>query len=271
MEILTDNEKIKTVHATTLEGMYTPPAEGRWNPVPHWILNGKVTRAMANKGLTVVDTRYMITNGMLYQDNNVRTLRGDLPGKNKITVPDARMIALYTLGNGYGRDDFSHQIAVRNSVDQKWAITMSAAQTVFICSNGIMTGTRVLGRKNTTMVFHELDDLIDEALTKITLELEMNDIRFDKYRSVEIDTPAFNDLAMKAAKVGAITYNHLGKLADEWEEPTHPEFAEHRDIWRAFNCFTQVDKHRPLMTKQERTMKLIPLIDEMVGIKQVAA
>jgi hypothetical protein len=261
MEILTEQDKLKTVQSISLKSMITPDVEGRWNPVPHHILDSSVTNAIEDKGLTITNKSYTIQSGTLYGD-----------GGEKTEVPDGRMIALYTLGNGYGREEFSHQIAVRNSVDKKWAISMSAAQTVFVCTNGIMTGTRVLGRMNTTNVFRDLPSLVDDALDKITHELQMNDTRFDRYREQNIYTQTFNHLAMKAAKAGAITYGHLGKLAEEWDEPTQPEFKRwDQTLWRAFNCFTQVDKHRPLMTKQERTMKLIPLLDEVAGIEKIAA
>ena len=261
MEILTEQDKLKTVQRMTLEKMETPTPTGRWNPVPHHVLDTKLTNAIGARGLTITNTNLTVLDGTMYGEQG-----------EKQTIKDGRMMAIYSLGNGYGREGFTHQIAVRNSVDQRWAITMSAAQTVWMCSNGIMSGTRILGRKNTTMAIHQLDGLIDDALGKVLSEFEMNDIRYDRYPDVSVTNEQFHDMGMRAAKEGAITYNHLSKLAGEWDKPTQSGFKEFDGtLWRAFNCFTQVDKHRPFMTKQERTMKLMPVMDAFAGIEQVAA
>jgi hypothetical protein len=244
----------RTVQRQELRSMGTPPATDTWQPIPHWILADKVRNAIEAQHLTLKREEYGV------QDST-------MPGKEKgqgLQVKDSKLFALFTLGNGASRSGYSHQIALRQSLDKRMSVTIAAGATVFICDNMCISATKLVHRKHTANIMADLQGLVDDALKDVSLEFKVTDRRYDAYKRRAIGTVTFNNICMQAVEAGALPYSRLSKVVPQWKDPTHPEFKRHgKSVWRMFNAFTEADKDANTFGNPERMRKLLPLIDEV--------
>ncbi len=214
-------------------------AGNRWAPVPHFdVVNGLAVE-MDHRGWKFDSPRCQL----LADDQN---MVAEFPGL-KIPGQEAP--------NG---QDF--RLVVRNSHNQSFALSVSVASTVLVCTNGLTLSQEeiALCRKHTTGF--SLSDGIDKALndyvtgaTKIGhMTKALEQIYCDDQRVVD-------NVLLAAGRSGLMPWSHIGLVDDEYKAPRHPEFKG-RNGWSLYNCFTEVLKKSPVIRQVDSGRKLAQVI-----------
>ena len=125
----------------------------------------------------------------------------------------------------------------------------------------------MIARKHTRHIEADLPKLTGNAIGLLAQKWTVMEDRYNSYKTSELSDSQAHDLMIRALEVEATTLKQLPTVIQEWKTPRHPEFAEHRNVWRLFNSFTEAAKESSLTMLPQRTTRLHGLIDSFVGFK----
>lgn len=142
-------------------------------------------------------------------------------------------------------NDHSMLVGLRNSHDMSFSAGLSCGARVFVCDNLSFSGEVMLARKHTRFIMRDLPALVARALEKISSLGKEQDLRFDRYKTYELSLTGADHLILQLLRARIVMPSQLGKLVQEWDTPSHPEFAKDgRTLWRLFNAATDALKAR---------------------------
>ena len=199
----------------------TPPASGKWNPIGHGRFLDEIEWAVDDAGLDVTTRRFdlMDDDNQLFGTYGIDGHATDIPG------------------------EVGFQIGFRGSINKTLAQSMVFGTTVFVCSNGMMVGERILRRRNTTRIIDQLRVMIQNTLKEFP---EFQDRQLAQYRELvdielsDKDVHHFICEALRREKNPVMVPGHLIHVLREWHEPRH-DFGD-KTAWRLHNAFTEVAK-----------------------------
>ena len=214
----------------------TPAPFGKHYPIPHIELIEEVEGALNGNGLSVVEQAHALTK------------EGD------------RYFGLFSLEADDPLDDYTTVLGLRNSHDQSFSAGMVVGHRVFVCDNLAFSGEIKVMRKHTRYISEHLPALVQRAVQQIPPTKQVMKQRIDRYKHVELD-PHFVDFSiMEMFRQKVIAPSKIRKVWDEWDKPSHEEFAETPSAWRLFNAATESLKGRVAVLPAV-TMKLHNIID----------
>jgi len=226
-----------------VDAVVTPEATDKWFPVPHSLLLEHVTRELEANQLRVIGSAHALS-----RSGN-------------------RYFGLMEVENGNANDDYNTVIGVRNSHDQSFAAGLAVGSGIFVCDNLAFSGEITLARRHTRFIERDLAGLIGRCMGAIGTMRCNQDQRIAAYKDAEMSDARFNDLLVRSVEQKVLPVTHLAKVLHEWRMPAHPEFAQGKTSWRAFNAFTEVLKAYPNVSMlADRTTKLHGLVDGASGI-----
>jgi len=166
--------------------------------------------------------------------------------------------------NGKG---YSTLAALRNTHDKTFAASIAIGARVFVCDNLSFSGDIVVGRKHTKNIMDELPGKLEEAISRIRVMRKRQDIRFDEYKLAPLSDREADHLIMETFRQGIINLKRIGKVNQEWYEPTN----DHGDktVWRYFNAVTAglgADSINQLIRLPKKTIDLHLLLDDYVDV-----
>lgn len=175
------------------------------------------------------------------------TLTRDTLGKFGFDVQDemhalsrnnAHYFGLFELKNGTEQASI---VGIRNADDLAFRATMAGGNHIFVCDNLMFNGGEItIARKHTKNILRDLPRLIEKTVMNVTANIKVLKAKYDVYKSTEIDDPTADYLIMQEFRRGIINVQRIGKIVAEWDEPSYPEFAESKNVWRLFNATTTV-------------------------------
>ncbi len=224
----------KIVEMEQLHSVQTPEATATWTPVPHSLIVESVKGALVTGGAQIVKEEHAIYNG------------GD------------RYFGLLHLGEN--TDGGNTVVGIRNSHDKTFPAGLSLGNHVFVCDNLSFSGDIVVARKHTRWIGRDLDRLIFDAVGKLSDLRQKQLVRFAAYKNREINDVEAHDLMIRALSARIISCQQIPKVVDEWQKPSHDDFAP-RNVWSLFNDFTEVLKGTAPQSAVKRTMTLHGLLD----------
>lgn len=219
----------------------TPPSTDTWFPIAHNVLLDRVHLAIAGMGLQVVNEAHGLTKD----------------GK--------RYFGLIQLGNGGEDGQFGLVAGIRNSHDKTFPAAIVLGAQVFVCDNLSFSGEIKLARKHTTNIMRDLPGLVTRAVGRLGELRDVQDRRFLAYENTELTDVQAHDLAIRAVDAQILPVTRIPDFLREWRAPSHPEFAQRRNIWRLFNAATEILKGN-IGLLPERTMGLHGLMDSACGL-----
>lgn len=160
-------------------------------------------------------------------------------------------------------------MGIRNSLDKTFPAALAFGSCVFVCDNLAFTGDVTVSRKHTTNIMRDLPGLVRSAVEHTAVMSDVQDQRFEHYakRTIQSDEFAHNLIA-EMYRRGAVNTSRIGKVIDEYHEPSHDEFTEGgHTYWRLFNAATEALKGAPLHDMPGRTIELQALMDEASEFK----
>lgn len=222
----------------------TPPATTTWFPIPHITLINRVQEALTALNLRIVEEAHAITHdGMRYF--------------GLLRVENCKPTG----------DDFGYVLGLRNAHDQSFKASLAVGSNVFVCDNLSFSGEITIARKHTRHIERDLPLLTGNAIGLLSQRWTVMEDRYNAYKGTELTDAQAHDAIIRALDVEASTTRQLDTVLKEWRTPRHPEFAEHRNVWRLFNAFTEAAKESSLQMLPQRTIRLHGLMDTYANFK----
>jgi|TARA_Y100000310_G_scaffold345563_1_gene466685 hypothetical protein len=215
----------------------TPDPTGRWHPIGHGRLLDEINGAVEEMGLDVTDRRYDLLDGGdkffgTYQIGDFR--QAQIPG------------------------EVGFQIGFRGSINKTMAEAVVFGTTVFICSNGMMSGERIISRKNTTNILTDLWMLVRNALSGFHAFRQAQTAQYERLAATNVTDAEAHDFICRCLRANKmITGQMVQDIVKEWHDPSH-DFGD-KTAWRLHNAFTEVAKpgfDRNPITATQRTVGL---------------
>lgn len=208
------------VERNELDLVKTPPRQGEWTPVPHAALLEQVTDS-----LTVFDYQVVAEAHALARAGN-------------------HYFGMLQISARATEDrDYSLVVGLRNSHNKAFAAGLVVGSGVFVCDNLAFSGEIKIARKHTTNIYRDLPMLTHTAISKLTSRRVDQDKRIDAYKLTRLSPKGADHLIISLLRARVITTQQVVKVVTEWDNPSHPEFAEDGNtVWRLFNATTETLK-----------------------------
>ena len=195
-----------------------------WDPISHNQLLNEVGSALTERGLRVTNKQFALSHH------------------------GARLFAVMDIeAELNGRTDYGLALGIRNSIDKSLSAGLCFGSHVFVCDNLAFLSDVVIAKKHTARISEELPTLIRGALDKHNAAALNQDALFDRLKETDLSgrvgRQVASDFIIEAYRQEAIPASGVGRVADLWFEPPHPEFTD-RTAWSLHNAFTEYAKAR---------------------------
>ena len=226
----------------------TPDPQGRWHPIPHNVLVDEVDKALGTLDMKIVHDCY------------------------KLDKAGSRMFGMLQIANCKEDTDVSFVAGLRNAHDKAFCASFAVGMGVLVCSNLQFRGEIQIGTKHTTNILERLPLLIQGATGELATKWDGEKNRVDMYKGHEMSISQGRDVLVSAARAKVFPRTQYMDIADEWENPRHPEFKD-RNMWSLFNSVTEFLKPREnssgstLWQLPARTERMHAICDAEVGME----
>jgi hypothetical protein len=225
-----------------LNAVKAPPAEGRWFPLSHGHVLGRVKETLAEAGYTI---------------------RREQLGLSR---NDGRFFGTLDLGTALG-PEVTLAVGVRNSTDKSFPLGFCAGSRVFCCDNLAFRSELLIRRKHTKHGGQRFSTDIAQAVMKLGDFKEAEAARIRMMREREVSGEKADSLILNAYHKGIISAPMLPAVITYWREPQFEEFQE-RTYWSLFNAFTSILADKVKTNPQAfalQTMRLHAHLDPTAG------
>jgi hypothetical protein len=154
-----------------------------------------------------------------------------------------------------GHDHFDNQVklmlGVRNAFDGSMSVGICFGSKVFVCSNLCFSGyvDDEIGIVGHTSHYHKVrrgqSSLAPRLRTKFSSALKQVDAFkdfqnnfYNGLRDTRLSTNDGYEVIIDAARNDVLPQKDILRVANEWNEPSHQEFAD-RNAWSLHNAFTE--------------------------------
>jgi hypothetical protein len=216
-----------------LRNCTTPPAEGRWHPVPHARVLGAVKETLTGAGYRVASEKLALAR------HNARFF-----GVLTLEAPLAQGVGL--------------SVGVRNSVDKSFPLGFAAGSHCFVCDNLAFRAELLVRRKHTANGMKAFGAAIAGAVAGLASFREVEAARIKRMAELELTPVMASHLILSAFRRGIISSLQLPRVCEAWEDPPHVDFKP-RTAWSLFNAFTEVLKPRAVTAPQAFVAQTIRL------------
>lgn len=180
-----------------------------------------------------------------------------------------KFFGLIQVRNGHNADDHSLVMGIRNSHDQTFSSGLVIGSHVFVCDNLAFSGEIKIARKHTANILRDLPALIFSAIGQVKSAVDFQTLRFEAYKNTPLDNRDADHVLMNAWREGVLSSRTLTTAREEWDNPSHEEFAP-RNLWSLFNDCTEAFKGkggRILNGIDRETLNLHNFMDRQVGLE----
>lgn len=239
-----------------LAAIPSPAETETYKPLPHADFVDMVQDELENFGLRVVSEAH----GVVRRKSAVHG-EDAIKGGNYFGLLECK-------GDNFTYNERALVLGLRNSHVKRFPAQIVIGDRVFVCDNMCFSGEINVTRKHTKNL---LDDrlgvrpLIVEAISKLLVAAEAQDVRYEAYKAANMSNGEAEVIMIDALRQGVVTSTQLPKVVQQWDTPDHEEFAKHRNGWRMFNAVTEALKGTSPLELPGRTMKLTSIMDRAVS------
>ena len=207
-----------------------PARTKSYTPIAHSSIIGKIENMCEENSLSIVDRSYQTSAD--YQQ---------VTGKYTLNLKD---------------DTMGCMIAFQNSYNKTMSVKFAIGASVFICSNGMVTGEHTIKRKHTGESDFELDNFITEAIDLSKSKFEDTIIMRDQMRTIDLSDNVMHGLIGEMFMYDNILRTEqITFLSNEYNNPTYDHGVEKNNLWNIYNLFTdsiERKSHPSLYFKQHQ-------------------
>ena len=196
-----------------------PERTKSYTPIPHGDFITAIHEIAEDLGMTILDKKYM----------------SDKSG-NKVT-------GKYTLGGG--DSEMGSMIAFQNSYDKSMTAKFAIGASVFICSNGMVTGDYTIKRKHTGDADQLIKSYIEKAMIKTVESFEDTiDLR-DQFKREMLSEAILNEMVGELfLHKDILRIEQLSMFKQEYNNPTHNYGVHKNNVWNLYNICTFIIENR---------------------------
>jgi hypothetical protein len=130
------------------------------------------------------------------------------------------------------------RLAFRNSYDKSMSVAFVAGASVWICSNGMISGEIQFMRKHTGSVIQELNERIVSAIDELEQHFDLMISHSERMKSIELKKREAAELVGRMyIEEDLILPTQLSVVKKEIERPTYQDFRDDT-LWSLYNHVT---------------------------------
>lgn len=198
-----------------LNAVKAPEPSGRWFPLAHGAVLGRVKETLAEAG-------YELRREQL-----------------ALSREDARFFGVLDLGTPLAAG-VTLSVGVRNSIDKSFPLGFCAGSRVFCCDNLAFSAELLVRRKHTRHGEAHFAADIAAAIVRLGQYRQDEARRIAAMRHAQLSANQADSLILRAFEKGIVTTADLPRLLREWREPSVADFTGDASCWALFNAFTLV-------------------------------
>lgn len=210
-----------------------------WKPLPHLEVAQAVEKTLDDAGVRFGDPVYRVSkDDMVFVAEYLIDERTDIIPAHK---------------------EVQHRLAVVHSNNKKIALKVLAGAEVFVCSNGMIVGERLVSKLHSKNL--DLFDAFREALDSYVLQANAIPGVIDSFKATEIRRDMADHLLMEAGRNRLISWANIGKVVAELKNPTFSAFSD-ESAWSLYNAFTHVLKNVRQMRQIKSNQAFFNMVNE---------
>jgi hypothetical protein len=151
------------------------------------------------------------------------------------------------------------------------ALTILVGAEIKLCSNGLIEGEFAVRCLHTNGLERRLEHEIDHAIYRWANMARGIEDRISRYRATGIDESDINNILMETGRQGILPWSHVGKVVEEYENPSFSEFkVERGTAWGLYGSFTHIAKQRPVHQQAIAINRFGQILDSRMELAQAA-
>jgi len=221
----------------------TPVPTKTHYPIAHYDFYNQVSSNLENIGLEIVHEQHALA-----KDGN-------------------RYFGLLQVDNGNEDQDYGLVIGLRNSHDKRFPAGFCVGSGVFVCDNLAFSSEIVLARKHTLNIFNDLPNMVMRGIGQLTEHRQLQHNRIESYKNTGLTNQEAESAIIELLRVKAVLTTQIIHIVNQWDNPSYPEFAENRNVYRLFNAVTTTMKGNTSLEEiPRRSFALHGVCDQLSGV-----
>lgn len=184
------------VNREELKNISTPPAEGRFQPVPHYTIATLVAEGLIEAGFTIECEEHVTARDGLRYFGGFAITKADLAGEKRRLV-----------------------CGVRNANDKTFAAAICIGSQMMVCSNLQFSSERMLARRHTKHIMRDLPAVISETIATLIAEWNDMEARIASYESKLITREEAADMIYRITKSGHFMKAKMYDVIERFLDP----------------------------------------------------
>lgn len=190
-----------------------PPSTDTYSAVPHRAIIEVVQEELDRHNLVPVNEKY-----------NTNRQGTQVIGYMDIRHPD--------------NSDLGMRLAFRNSYDKSMSVAFVSGASVWICSNGMISGEEYFLRKHTGSVNQELHEKVVTAINHLDEHFQRMIQHSEEMKRIELPKEEMAKLLGRMYfQENLVTSTQLNIIKKEFEEPQFEQFRD-ENLWSLYNHVT---------------------------------
>lgn len=161
-------------------------------------------------------------------------------------------------------EDQSLSLGFLTANDGTRSLRLVIGTTVFVCTNGMVTGEVLLKHKHT--IHFSLSDELQPALDAYQRRAAKIPRFVEALKQYEMGQMEADHILMEAGRRKIMGWKKLGDVSMEFQKPSYSELAVPTS-WGLYNAFTHVIKAQPAQNQMDLMNEFRPLLPRYEGIK----
>lgn len=218
----------------------TPERAGRvWRGIKHADLIDSMEHQIYERGWQINNQQFSLSDD-----------RADLVGAFGLTIPgmDAPEGIEFSLG-------------FMTSNNLRRSLRLYVGSRIFVCNNGCVTGELVLRHKHTSRF--DLRSAMSTAMSLYFERIGKTKRMIEGWKTTPVFQPMINHILMEAGRQHIMPWSRIGKVDDEFRNPTYADHAE-KTSWGLYNAFTHIVKQSPVHTQMDQMNRFRELLPSNV-------
>ncbi len=218
---------------------------------PEWL--GKAWKGIEHKDLVNTLQESFQSRGWGFDEPKLSMDKTEarLAGSWNLDIPDIEKMT-----------DQSLSIGFLTANDGSKSLRLVIGTTVFVCTNGMVTGEILLKHKHT--IHFDLRAELDTALEVYHHRAERIPKFVNALKQREVSQQEADHILMEAGRLGMMGWKKLGDVSKEFMKPTYSELAVPTS-WGLYNAFTHIIKGMPAIQQMDLMNEFRPLLPRYTG------
>lgn len=219
MPAISKEKQIKIASEDAVRSIIPPAPTATWYPASH------------NEVLNTID--------MVLSQNNLHAEDRDY----QITQDGHRLFSTMRLRSTQD-NDFCYLLGLRTATDKAFSVKLAFGTHVFVCSNGMFSGDRIISRKHTVEVMRDLPGLADTAIKGFLSNRTSQAEQINFWKEEQANSQQAEAFLFNAAYNKTLPFPVISDIWADFNSPRYTEHSKARTVWSLHNAISEHMKER---------------------------